>query len=88
MTSRKPLLQVGYKSSYTSPSLHLIHSTLNICSKAEFSYGFILDQAEVVELLFACRKHDEPDGNFTRQETLKEGELREVREFVEYWIGG
>jgi len=61
------------------------------CSKATLSYGFILDGAQLVKPLFACRKHDEAEGNFTtglRQKTLQEGETEEVTTFLETWNEG
>jgi len=61
------------------------------CSTATLSYGFILKGAQLVKLLFACRKHDEPEGNFTpgsHQKTLKEGETEEVTTFLEAWTEG
>jgi len=60
-------------------------------SKATLSYGFTLDEAQLVKLLFACHKHDEPEGNFTtesRQKTLKKGEMGEVTTFLETWTQG
>jgi len=33
------------------------------CSKATFSYGFALDEAQLVKLLFACRNHGKPESN-------------------------
>ena len=64
---------------------------MGTCSKATLAYGFILDEAQIVKLLFACRKHDEPEGNFktgSRQKTLQEGETEEVTTFLETWIQG